>query len=83
MLTNHGQPFIYVKDGNYKNRGELFLWHRYEGIELKRDFAEDTLRHLVALWARPVHVETVMNDTATLISCDGQDVREEELDRTL
>src|SRR5437899_858557 len=26
-LTNHGRPFIYVLDGNYKNRGELYLLH--------------------------------------------------------
>ncbi|MGE3181771.1 MAG: SpoVR family protein, partial [Phycisphaerae bacterium] len=25
MLTNHGQPYIYVVDGNYNNRGELYL----------------------------------------------------------
>ena len=23
-LTNHGRPFIYVQDGNYRNRGELY-----------------------------------------------------------
>ena len=25
QLTNMGQPFIYVVDGNYCNRGELYL----------------------------------------------------------
>ena len=30
-LTNHGRPFIYVVDGNYKNRGELFLKHKFKG----------------------------------------------------
>ena len=29
-LTNMGRPIIYVTDGNYKNRGELFLEHRYQ-----------------------------------------------------
>ena len=32
QLTNMGQPFIYVVDGNYCNRGELYLQHRFEGI---------------------------------------------------
>ena len=36
-LTNFGRPFIYVVDGNYGNRGELYLMHDYEGTELKHD----------------------------------------------
>lgn len=83
MLTNHGRPFIYVKDGNFRNRGELLLFHRYEEIELKRDYAEDTLRNLAAIWGRPVHVETVMNEAPTLMSCDGGEFREEELEKSL
>jgi len=34
-LTNFGQPFIYVNDGNFENRGELLLEHRHEGVDLK------------------------------------------------
>jgi len=33
-LTNFGQPFIYVVDANYLNRGELYLLHKDEGVEL-------------------------------------------------
>jgi len=29
QLANRGQPFVYVEDGNYENRGELFLRHRH------------------------------------------------------
>ena len=63
-LTNHGRPFIYVVDGNYRNRGELYLMHQYMGIELKLDYARDTLANLQKLWARPVHIETVIDDDA-------------------
>ena len=45
-LTNFGQPIIRVKDGNYRNRGELYLQHEHFGIDLKLDHAQDTLRHL-------------------------------------
>jgi stage V sporulation protein R len=70
-LTNHGRPFIYVVDGNYKNRGELYLKHKYQGIELKLDYARDTLANLQRLWARPVHIETVVDDKPTVLSFDG------------
>ena len=50
-LTNHGRPFVYVQDGNYRNRGELYLLHQYEGIELKQDYAQDTLANLQKLWS--------------------------------
>jgi stage V sporulation protein R len=70
-LTNHGRPFIYVVDGNYKNRGELYLMHKYQGVELKLDYARDTLTNLHRLWARPVHVETIVDDKPAVLSYDG------------
>lgn len=70
-LTNHGRPFIYVVDGNYRNRGELYLQHQYQGVELKQGHTQDTLVNLQKLWARPVHIETVVDDKPTVISYDG------------
>ena len=49
-LTNFGQPIIRVKDGNHRNRGELYLQHEHFGVDLKVDHAQDTLRHLHRLW---------------------------------
>ena len=57
-LTNRGQPLITVRDGNYKNRGELFLSHEYNGVDLQLGYARDTLQSLARLWTRPVHIET-------------------------
>ena len=57
-LTNFGQPFIYVTDGNFENRGELLLEHRHEGIDLRIDYAKDTLKNLFSIWSRPVHLKT-------------------------
>jgi len=70
-LTNFGRPFIYVVDGNYANRGEMYLKHDYEGVELKLDYARDTMQNLEKLWGRPVHVETMIEDEPTLLSFDG------------
>jgi len=70
-LTNHGRPFIYVNDGNYRNRGELYLFHDFQGVELKRDYANDTLVNVQRIWGRPVHIETMVDDRAAVLSYDG------------
>jgi stage V sporulation protein R len=71
MLTNFGQPIIEVVDGNYRNRGELLLMHRHEGVDLKHDHALDTLRNLQAIWRRPVHIHTKVEEKGVLLSFDG------------
>ncbi len=73
MLANHGNPYIYVVDGNYLNRGELYLKHHYQGVELRQDYARDTLVNLQRLWSRPVHIETVVDDEPTVLSYDGRE----------
>lgn len=70
-LTNMGRPIIRLVDANYKNRNELYLVHEYNGVELKQDYARDTLVNLQRLWTRPVHVETVVDDQPTRLSYDG------------
>ncbi|MFW5878455.1 MAG: SpoVR family protein, partial [Myxococcota bacterium] len=72
LFTNFGQPIIEVLDGNYKNRGELLLVHRHEGVDLKRDHAMDTLANLHAVWRRPVHIHTRSDDKGVLLSFDGE-----------
>jgi stage V sporulation protein R len=72
-LTNHGRPFIYVVDGNYENRGELYLQHRHEGMDLKEDEARDTLRNIFQIWTRPVHLETVEDGETKVLSYTGKD----------
>lgn len=79
-LTNFGQPFIAVQDANYNNRGELYLGHRHEGVDLKIDYARDTLRNIASIWSRPVHLETVMDAKKRLLSFDGTDWTERRLD---
>ncbi len=72
-LTNVGRPLIAVRDGNYKNRGELFLEHQFGGVELKISWARDTLVNLHALWTRPVYIETVLEGATTVVSYDGSE----------
>ena len=70
-LTNFGQPVIEVIDINDKNRGELLLLHKHEGVDLKIDWAQATLEALVRLWTRPVQVRTVVDGKPTLMRFDG------------
>jgi len=70
-LANFGQPYIYVDDGNYKNRGELYLTHRYDGIPLRMDHARDTLENIFKVWQRPVHLETVVDKRKKLMTYTG------------
>ncbi len=74
MLTNFGQPFIYVVDANHLNRGELLLGHRHEGQDLKIDYARDTLRNLERIWRRPASILTIVDDKPKRIRYDGSEV---------
>jgi stage V sporulation protein R len=82
-LTNMGRPIIYVRDGNHKNRGELFLEHRYSGVELKMAYAYDTLAALYKLWKRPVHIRTVLEESVSILSYDGSEAKIEKTDEPL
>jgi len=71
-LANGGQPVIEVVDGNFRNRGELVLGHRHDGLDLDLAQARETLRHLHRLWTRPVHIETIVDDRPRRLSFDGE-----------
>jgi stage V sporulation protein R len=79
-LTNFGQPFIFIEDANYNNRAELYLRHRHESVDLKMDYARDTMRNLHKIWTRPVHLETMIDEKKRLLSFDGRDFSERRID---
>ncbi len=79
QLTNGGTPWIEVVDANYRNRAELLFAHRYEGVELRVDWARDTLRALASIWRRPVFLETVVENKARRLGHDGSEYTEETL----
>lgn len=70
--VNGGFPYLEVTDGDWQLNGELHIIHRYEGIELDLKYVERTLPHLVQLWGKPVHLETVLDNKNILFSCDGK-----------
>ncbi len=75
-LANGGQPVIEVVDANHGNRGELLLQHRHEGMDLRKDYAQDVLRNLYRIWQRPVHILTRIGDNETLVGFDGEEHHE-------
>ncbi|MGE3108578.1 MAG: SpoVR family protein [Phycisphaerales bacterium] len=79
-ITNMGQPFIYAVDGNYLNRGELYLAHQFSGLEVEIAKAREVLVNLRHIWGRPVHLQTRVEDDMFLLSCDeGDKVRKEKI----
>jgi stage V sporulation protein R len=68
-----GQPFIYVVDANYLNRGELYLAHQFAGLEVDSAKAVEVLRAIRVLWGRPVHLQARFNEEMHLVSMEGVD----------
>ncbi len=68
QLANRGQPFIYVTDGNFQNKGELLLWHKHQGLDLDTKWSRETLRNLAEIWRRPVNVETEVDGQKKLLT---------------
>jgi stage V sporulation protein R len=80
MLTNFGQPAIAIEDGNFENRGELLLVHKHDGVDLKLDYARDTLRNVQLLWRRPVNLVTRLDGRGTLLRFDGKEHSDRRVD---
>jgi stage V sporulation protein R len=72
-MANFGNPTILVESGDYKHNGELYLRHVHDGQDLDETYAEKTLEHVYALWGRPVHIETQIEEQPGVLTYDGSD----------
>ena len=79
QLTNLGQPFVYVTDGNYQNKGELLLTHKHQGLDLDVKWSRETMRSLSEIWKRPVNVETEVDGQKKLFSYQNGEFSEKFL----
>jgi stage V sporulation protein R len=74
LLVSHlgtfGIPLIFVVDGDFRGRRELYLRHAYDGIELDREYREKTMENIYYLWDRPVHLETVAKEKEVVYTFD-------------
>lgn len=78
-MTNFGIPVIYVDDADYNRHGELLLRHSYDGKPLDRDYTSRTLKHIVNIWKRPVHLQTESDGETILLTHDGEELTESTL----
>jgi stage V sporulation protein R len=62
QFTNFGKPTIAVEDANYNNRNELLLAHKYNGVMLDLEQAQQTLERVFELWGRPVNLKTIVKE---------------------
>ncbi len=83
MLTNHMQPYIYVVDGNYANRGELYLAHKHTGVDLDIKYAVETLKNVQRVWRRPAHLQAIINEEMVLFSFDGEQSQQQKVHEDL
>ena len=79
QLTNMGQPFIYVVDGNYCNRGELYLAHKHNGLDIEIKYAVETLKNVYKIWQRPVHLQAKIDDDMVLFSFAGDQPKQQTI----
>jgi stage V sporulation protein R len=82
-LTNMGQPFIYVLDGNYGNRGELYLAQKHNGLDIEIKTAVETLKNVYRIWQRPVHLQARIDDDMMLFTYDGHQPKQQAIHDTL
>jgi stage V sporulation protein R len=76
-MTNFGFPYIDVIDGDYDRNRELYLQHRYEGVELDMKYAHKTLEYIHKLWGRDVHLETIVDNEPLVLHYDGEEHTED------
>ncbi|HET7616132.1 MAG TPA: SpoVR family protein [Bacillales bacterium] len=71
MRINGGFPYLTVEDGDFHKKGELYLKHSYEGVELDLKYLQKVLPYIFQLWGRPVHLQTVVEEKKVLFTHDG------------
>ncbi len=79
QLTNMGQPFVFVTDLNFENRGELLLWHQHQGVDLDLRWAKETMANTSRIWNRPVNLQTEIENQKKLLTFNNHEFKEKLL----
>ena len=51
------------------------LTHLFEGVEIQYNYAQETLKNLVAIWRRPVNLATVIDEKPKVLRHDGSELK--------
>lgn len=67
------QP-ITIRNADYNNHGELYLFHDYDvgGVELDERYRNGTLENIQYLWGRKVHLDTVVSKKRIVYAYDSK-----------
>ena len=68
---NGGFPYLVIEDGDHLNNGELYIQHRFEGMELDLKYLEKTLPYVYQLWSKTVHLQTMVENKKVVFTFDG------------
>ncbi len=60
MITNLRNPLVYLNDANYQGKGEFYLNHLHEGVDLNIECLKDALQVLYRIWQKTVYLETIV-----------------------
>ena len=58
-FSHSGIPKMFIQNGNYLDKGELFIKHEHIGADLYPEYAQKTLEHIAFLWNNKVTLTTV------------------------
>jgi stage V sporulation protein R len=70
-------PVIKVDDADFGRNRTLYLKHFHDGRDLLLEYAEQTLKHVKALWEREVVLETSLNGKKSLLKIVGDALKVE------
>ncbi len=60
--THHGQPIIELIDANYEMRGEMYLKHLHESMDIHINTMKCVMKILFEFWQKPIHLETILTE---------------------
>jgi stage V sporulation protein R len=72
-----------VLDGNYRNRGELYLGHKHIGVDLDIRYAMETLKCIHKIWRRPVHIHAQIDGESMLFSYEAEKATQQRIDSSV
>jgi stage V sporulation protein R len=57
-FSHSGIPKVVITNGNFDDKGHLFLRHEFIGAELDSEYAQKTLEHIEFLWGNDCILHT-------------------------
>ena len=60
-------PSIEAVNGNFKNKGYLFLKHNWDGIGIEPKYCVETLKHIFNLWGDSIFIKTKKNKNEEIV----------------